>query len=438
MPQNPENPDQSDMSDTSDLSDLSDLSDASKNRRRLIPQHGGYRNLRSFQTAQMVYDATVIFCSRFVDKHSRTHDQMIQAARSGVQNIAEGSIASATSKKSELKLTGVARASLEELLLDYEDFLRQRGLRIWRKDSPEALIVRGKYRSDRSDKSDKSDGSDISKRYDPYNISSASAEAAANTIICLINQASFLLGRQLSKLEQMFLTEGGFTERLYRERTRSRCNLLTTPVKIKICGMTNGVDALAALNAGADFIGFVFYPHSPRYVTLEQAAEIVNFLRQNGFPEPQAVGVFVNEKPETVVEYYRRLRLFAAQIHGDEPPDYLSSLAPCRIIRTIRIKNAKNLEMLGRGDVWAWLCDAWHPVRYGGTGKRVDVSLLAPYVSKHRIIIAGGLTPENVSEVIRAVNPYGVDVSSGVESAPGKKDYEKISAFIRAVRDIPS
>jgi four helix bundle protein len=118
---------------------------------RLIPPHGGYRTLRSFQCAQLAYDATVVFWQRFVEKRSRTHDQMIQAARSGVQNIAEGSMASATSKKTELKLTGVARASLEELLLDYEDFLRQRGLRIWAKDSAEALAVRKKYQSDGSD-----------------------------------------------------------------------------------------------------------------------------------------------------------------------------------------------------------------------------------------------------------------------------------------------
>ena len=182
----------------------------------LIPPHGGYRKLRSFQCAQLVYDATVVFCDRFIEKRSRTHDQMVQAARSGVQNIAEGSMASATSKKNELKLTGVARASLEELLLDYEDFLRQRGLRIWAKDSPEALAVRGKYRSDKSDPSDRSDMSD------PYRIATASPEVAANTLICLINQASFLLRRQLQKLEQSFLNEGGFTERLYRERQARR------------------------------------------------------------------------------------------------------------------------------------------------------------------------------------------------------------------------
>jgi len=186
---------------------------------KLIPPHGGYRKLRSFQCAQLAYDGTVTFCNRFVDKRSRTHDQMIQAARSGVQNIAEGSMASATSKKTELKLTGVARASLEELLLDYEDFLRQRGLRIWDKNSPQALAVRQKYQSQTSDSSDRSEGSDLS---DPYGILTASAEAAANTLICLINQASFLLGRQLQKLEQQFLTEGGFTERLYRERRAAR------------------------------------------------------------------------------------------------------------------------------------------------------------------------------------------------------------------------
>ena len=183
---------------------------------KLIPRHGGYRKLRSFQTAQLVYDATVIFCDRFINKRSRTHDQMVQAARSGVQNIAEGSKASATSKKFELKLTSVARASLEELLLDYEDFLRQRRFRQWDKNSSEAMAVRAKYRSDRSDRSDKSDRSD-----DPYCISTVSPEVAANTLICLINQASFLLARQIKTLEQKFLQEGGFTENMYWAR-RSR------------------------------------------------------------------------------------------------------------------------------------------------------------------------------------------------------------------------
>ena len=172
----------------------------------LIPPHGGYRNLRSYQTAEMVYDATVAFCDRFIDKRSRTHDQMVQAARSGVQNIAEGSMASATSKKTELKLTGVARASLEELLLDG-------GVQLWAKDSLETLAIRRRYQSERSDKSDRSD---------PYSLKTASPEVAANTLICLSNQASYLLGKQLQGLEQQFLEQGGFTERLYKARTQAR------------------------------------------------------------------------------------------------------------------------------------------------------------------------------------------------------------------------
>jgi four helix bundle suffix protein len=194
----------------SDMSDPSELSDSSDSPYRLLPRHGGYRKLRSFQTAQLVYDGTLIFCDHFIDKRSRTHDQMVQAARSGVQNIAEGSVASGTSKKTELKLTNVARASLEELLLDYQDFLRQRGLRLWTKDSPEALAVRRRYQSDPPERSD------------PHHFHSATPEVVANTLICLINQASYLLGRQLENLDQTFLEQGGFTERLHAARTRSR------------------------------------------------------------------------------------------------------------------------------------------------------------------------------------------------------------------------
>jgi len=206
---------QDSASDKSDRSDRSDTTGRLGNH-RVVPPHGGYRRLRSFQVAQLVYDGTVVFCERFVEKRSRTCDQMVQAARSGVQNIAEGSMASATSKKTELKLTGVARASLEELLLDYEDYLRQHGLRIWGKDSPEALAVRRRYLSDRSDRSD------VSDRSDPYHLATATAEQAANTLICLINQASYLLGRQLQQLEASFLRQGGFTERLYHARSRAR------------------------------------------------------------------------------------------------------------------------------------------------------------------------------------------------------------------------
>lgn len=187
----------------------------------LIPKHGGYRKLRTFQCAQLVYDETVVFCNRFIDKRSRTHDQMVQAARSGMQNIAEGSMASGTSKKIELKLTGIAHASLEELLLDYEKYLLQNRLRQWKKDSPEALKVRAKLKSiqeqpsGESDLSDQSDRSDLS---DPLRLMHTNAQVAANIMLCLINQTSYLLGRQINRLEADFATEGGFTERLYRFR----------------------------------------------------------------------------------------------------------------------------------------------------------------------------------------------------------------------------
>jgi len=177
----------------------------------LIPPHGGYRELKSFQHAELVYDFTVKFCDRFIDPRSRTHDQMVQAARSGRQNIAEGSQASGTSKKFELKLVSVARASLEELLLDYEDFLRQRGLTLWGKDHPMAQVIRSlAYETNRS-----------YSTYSPY-IEKSPPEVAANTIICLIHQTNYLLDQQLRQLEKAFLQEGGFTERLYRARTTAR------------------------------------------------------------------------------------------------------------------------------------------------------------------------------------------------------------------------
>lgn len=186
---------------------------------KLVPPHGGFRKLRSYRCARVVYDGTVIFCDRFIDKKSRTTDQMVQAARSGVQNIAEGSLASATSKKTELKLTGVARASLGELLLDYEDYLRQHTLRQWDKSSPEALEVRRRYRTLPSDSSDLSDPSDPS---DLYRFKDLSAEVLANTLVCLINQASYLLRQQMKTLEKDFLTDGGFTEKMYRARKDAR------------------------------------------------------------------------------------------------------------------------------------------------------------------------------------------------------------------------
>ena len=178
---------------------------------QLIPPHGGYRKLQSYQMAEIVYDATVVFCDRFISKRSRTHDQMVQAARSGKQNIAEGCMASGTSKKTDLKLVGVARASLEELLLDFQDYLRQHRLPLWEKDHPKAKEVRALcYRKNRS--------------YTTYRtyIEDNSPEISANAMICLIHQANYLLDQQLRALEKEFLKEGGFTEKLYRARTLMR------------------------------------------------------------------------------------------------------------------------------------------------------------------------------------------------------------------------
>jgi restriction system protein len=182
-----------------------------QNSPQLIPPHGGYRTLQSYQMSEIVYDATIVFCNRLINIRSRTHDQMVQAARSGKQNIAEGCMASGTSKKTELKLVGVARASLEELLLDFQDFLRQKNLALWAKDHPKAKEVRGLcYSKNRS-----------YMTYKPY-IEESPPEIAANTLICLIHQTNYLLDQQLRTLEKTFLNEGGFTERLYRTRLQIR------------------------------------------------------------------------------------------------------------------------------------------------------------------------------------------------------------------------
>jgi restriction system protein len=181
------------------------------NDRGIIDPHGGYRSLKAYQTSEIVYDGTIKFCERFIDHRSRTTDQMVQAARSGKQNIAEGSQASGTSKKIELKLVGIARASLEELLLDYQDFLRQRGLPLWGKEHPEAQKIRKlAYDKNRS-----------YLTYRTY-IENSTPEIAANTLICLVHQANYLLDQLLRQLEKQFLEKGGFTERLYHQRQKSR------------------------------------------------------------------------------------------------------------------------------------------------------------------------------------------------------------------------
>ena len=215
----------------------------------LIPNHGGYRKLKSFHLAQLVFDVTVRFCDRYIERRSRTHDQMVQAARSGVQNIAEGSQASATSKKMELKLTQVARASLEELKLDYEDFLRQRGLALWPLDDPrrkELVRLRPRSADDlaawvqavrRDNGQDGRDGPDGQPEREAPSIESIESipsidqrphqrpgypEIAANGAHALIGVACSLLDRQVAALAKAFENEGGFTERLYRARSERR------------------------------------------------------------------------------------------------------------------------------------------------------------------------------------------------------------------------
>ncbi len=187
--------------------------------------HGGYRKLRSFQVTGIIYDGTVAFCGRFLDaRRTRLVDQMVQAARSGRQNIAEGSRASGTSSQTELRLIGVARASLDELLLDYEDYLRQHGLALWSKDHPKARQVRGLAAATGENRSDQADRSDRTVGYERYRslIEESDTETAANTLICLIHQANYLLDRQIAALESQFVHEGGYSERLAAARLDAR------------------------------------------------------------------------------------------------------------------------------------------------------------------------------------------------------------------------
>jgi four helix bundle suffix protein len=179
--------------------------------RVFIPKHGGYKKLRSYQKAEIVYDATVWFCDHYIDKRSRTRDQMIQAARSGKQNIIEGSMASATSKETEIKLTNVARASLEELLADYRDFLRVRRLQEWPKEHAFARRLRELNQIPEA-------------TYDTFRkgIESTDPGISANVVIGLIRVSSYLLDRQLRHLEQAFIKEGGLRERMTRARLEER------------------------------------------------------------------------------------------------------------------------------------------------------------------------------------------------------------------------
>lgn len=245
---------------------------------------GGYRSTCSFQTATLIYDATYWFCEKFLDSRSRTVDQMVQAARSGRQNIAEGSRAAATSSQTELRLLNVARASLEELLLDYEDFLRHRRLPRWQPDSPEALAVRQvprKFKQDRSDQSDQTNLSDLSDHerwalYAPW-LEHADPAIRANATICLIHQANYLLDQQIAALEKAFVEGGGYSEQLAAARLahrsgRDQSDPSNPSDQIPACPQCNKPMVLRTAktgkNAGQQFWGCSAYPECKGVVKL--------------------------------------------------------------------------------------------------------------------------------------------------------------------------
>ena len=226
----------------------------------LLP-HGGYRKLRSYKVAQAVYDATVVFCRRFLSQDRRLKDQMVQAARSGVRNISEGSGAAATSRKTEMKLTNVARASLaDELLPDYESFLAQNGLRIWPKESQKARAMRARLRQDRvAEPAVEPAGrvrlAGLSGLADF--VAGAEPELAGNAMLCAVHQAVYLLNRQLRSQQRSFVEGGGFSESLYRERQQARAAGPECPA----CGkpMVERV-ARQGPRAGKAFWGCTAYP----------------------------------------------------------------------------------------------------------------------------------------------------------------------------------
>ena len=208
-------------------------------------------------------------------------------------------------------------------------------------------------------------------------------------------------------------------------------------VKVKVCGITNAEDAGAAVEAGADALGFIFYQKSPRYVVPAVAARIIADLP----PLIMPVGVFVNEELASVRSIMDACGLGLAQLHGDENASYCHDLSR-PAMKALRLRDRTSLltvaEYRGRGGVRGFVLDRFSEAAYGGTGQVTDWDLAAEIAKSTRVLLAGGLTPDNVTEAIRTVRPYGVDVSSGVESAPGKKDHAKIFAFLHAVRVVSS
>jgi phosphoribosylanthranilate isomerase len=208
----------------------------------------------------------------------------------------------------------------------------------------------------------------------------------------------------------------------------------TKRVKVKICGFTNWPDARCACDAGADFLGFNFYRRSPRYIDPVRARAIVRRLPKG----TASVGIFVNEPEDDLVRIAQDVGLKYVQLHGDETPAAVSrlrrALPAVKIIKAVRVRKTFHVKNVSRfRDATAILLDGFDGRRPGGTGKTFDWSLAAPANRQTPIILAGGLTPENIVEAIRAVRPYAVDVCSGVEASPGKKDRAKIKALMRAV-----
>ncbi|MGB8991643.1 MAG: phosphoribosylanthranilate isomerase [Desulfobaccales bacterium] len=201
-------------------------------------------------------------------------------------------------------------------------------------------------------------------------------------------------------------------------------------VRIKICGITNLDDALLAVDLGADALGFVFYPQSPRYVTPEAAREIIAQLP----PFVAAVGVFVDEEAARVRDLAAKVRLDWVQLHGQESPEYCRRLG-CKVIKGFRIQDESSLKELEsfQGATQALLLDTYKPGQVGGTGESFDWQLAREAKKYGRIILAGGLTPDNVAQAIRIAQPQAVDTASGTEAAPGKKDPAKLRAFFKAI-----
>jgi phosphoribosylanthranilate isomerase len=203
-------------------------------------------------------------------------------------------------------------------------------------------------------------------------------------------------------------------------------------VKVKICGITNLRDARQAFKAGADFLGFNFYPRSPRYVTPRTARRILRRLPQ----KVMSVGVFVNEREDEMLRIARRVGLDYLQLHGEESPMTIAHLArTLPVIKAVRVRDSFRAAKLTRyKHASAFLLDGFDRRRYGGSGKTFRWNMALRAKRAGRIFLAGGLTPENVSEAIRSAKPYAVDVCSGVETKPGKKNPALVVNFIRAVR----